>query len=75
MRTIIPAAFLAAPLAAMLAACSADKAPAEPPRAVRIAEVRYGDAVEANRYVGTVQARHEVDHAFRVGGRVAERRV
>jgi RND family efflux transporter MFP subunit len=31
--------------------------------------------VEANRYVGTVHARHEVEHAFRVGGKVAERRV
>ena len=26
---------------------------------------------EANRYVGTVQARHEVEQAFRVGGKVA----
>ena len=30
---------------------------------------------EANRYFGTVQARHEVDQAFRVGGKVASRKV
>ena len=30
---------------------------------------------EAHRYVGTVQSRHEVDQAFRVGGKVVERRV
>ena len=30
---------------------------------------------ETNRYVGTVQARHEVDEAFRVGGKVVQRKV
>ena len=30
---------------------------------------------KCNRYVGTVQARHEVDQAFRVGGKVAQRKV
>ena len=44
-------------------------------RPVRTVEVRYGEAREANRYVGTVQSRHEVDQAFRVGGKVVERRV
>jgi RND family efflux transporter MFP subunit len=74
-RTVIAAAVVAALLAAMLAACSPQKPPAEPLRAVRTAEVRYDSAGEANRYVGTVQSRREVDQAFRVGGKVAERRV
>ena len=32
-------------------------------------------AREANRYAGTVQSRHEVDQAFRVGGKVVQRKV
>ena len=32
-------------------------------------------AREANRYAGTVQSRFEVDQAFRVGGKVAQRKV
>ena len=62
-------------MAALLAACSPDKPPAETLRPVRTVELRYDSAAEANRYVGTVQSRHEVDQAFRVGGKVAQRRV
>jgi RND family efflux transporter MFP subunit len=71
-----PIALLAVlpPLAAALTACSHETAP-EAPRPVRTVEVRYGEAREAIRYVGTVQSRHEVDQAFRVGGKVVERRV
>ena len=54
---------------------AAGKPPAEALRAVRTVEIRYDQAEEMNRYVGTVQSRHEVDQAFRVGGKVAERRV
>jgi RND family efflux transporter MFP subunit len=68
------AAFIALPLAAMLGACT-DKPPAEALRAVRTAEVRYDNAAEKNRYAGTVRARHEVDQAFRVGGKVVKRSV
>jgi RND family efflux transporter MFP subunit len=42
---------------------------------VRTVAIRYDHAQEANRYVGTVQARHEAEHAFRVGGKVAQRKV
>ncbi|HSC07806.1 MAG TPA: efflux RND transporter periplasmic adaptor subunit [Steroidobacteraceae bacterium] len=42
---------------------------------VRTVELRYDKAREANRYFGTVQARHEVDQAFRVGGKIASRKV
>ncbi len=68
------AACLALPLAAMLGACTT-KPPAEPLRAVRTVEIRYDTEGETNRYVGTVRARHEVDQAFRVGGKVAKRSV
>ena len=62
-------------VAAMLCACSPDKPPVEAPRPVRTAEIRYDATREANRYVGTVQSRFEVDQAFRVGGKVAQRKV
>jgi RND family efflux transporter MFP subunit len=42
---------------------------------VRTVELRYDKAREVNRYFGTVQARHEVDQAFRVGGKIAQRKV
>jgi RND family efflux transporter MFP subunit len=42
---------------------------------VRTIEVRYDGARETSRYFGSVQARHEVDQAFRVGGKVMERRI
>ena len=69
------AAVVALPIAAMLSACSPDKPPMQAPRPVHTAEVHYDHAREANRYVGTVQSRHEVDEAFRVGGKVVQRKV
>lgn len=62
-------------VAAMLSACSPDKPPVEAPRPVRTAEIRYDFAHEANHYAATVQSRYEVDQAFRVGGKVAQRKV
>jgi RND family efflux transporter MFP subunit len=58
----------------VLSACSSKPAP-EPLRAVRTAEIRYDKTQESNRYVGTVQSRHEVNEAFRVGGKVVQRKV
>ena len=75
MKTSLAAAHLAAPIAAMLCACSPDKPPAEALRPVRTVELRYDKAAEANRYFGSVQSRYEVDQAFRVGGKVVERKV
>jgi RND family efflux transporter MFP subunit len=69
------AAAVALPIAAMLSACSPDKPPVEAPRPVHTAVVRYDQAREASRYVGTIQSRHEVDQAFRVGGKVVQRKV
>ncbi len=75
MKTYRPAAILSLPIAVILAACSPSKPPTEPLRPVRTSEISYGQAREANRYAGTVQPRHEVDQAFRVGGKVVQRPV
>jgi RND family efflux transporter MFP subunit len=73
-RMLAPAVFIVVPLAALLAGCS-EKAAPEPLRQVRTVELRYDRAQEANRYVGTVQSRHEVNEAFRVGGKIVQRKV
>ncbi|HKN09338.1 MAG TPA: biotin/lipoyl-binding protein, partial [Pseudomonadota bacterium] len=75
MKTSLAAAFVTVPIAAVLCACTPNKPTAEAPRTVRTVELRYDKAQQTNRYVGTVQARHEVDQAFRVGGKVVQRRV
>ncbi|AOE85207.1 efflux RND transporter periplasmic adaptor subunit [Pseudomonas sp. TCU-HL1] len=62
-------------VAAMLCACSPDQLAVQAPRPVRVVEISYDNARETNRYVGTVQSRHEVDQAFRVGGKIAQRKV
>jgi membrane fusion protein, multidrug efflux system len=75
LKTTHAPALLAIPLAAMLAACSPKAQPAEPLRPVRTVQLRYDGASAANRYTGTVRSRHEVDEAFRVGGKIAQRKV
>ncbi len=74
-KTSLVAAFVTVPIAAVLCACTPNKPTTEAPRSVRTVELRYDKAQQTNRYVGTVQARHEVDQAFRVGGKVVQRRV
>jgi RND family efflux transporter MFP subunit len=61
--------------AVMLCACSPDQPAVQALRPVHSVEVSYANVRETNRYVGTVQSRHEVDQAFRVGGKVALRKV
>lgn len=75
MKPSITAAVFAAPIAVVLSACSHDKPTAEVLRPVRAVEIRYGNATDTNRYAGTIRARHEVDQAFRVGGKVMQRLV
>ena len=75
MKTSHAAALLLVTSAALLSACSREKPPVEALRAVRTAEVRYDRAPETNRYFGSVQARYEVDQAFRVGGKIVTRKV
>ena len=74
MKTSLTLAVLVVPIAALLSACSSKPAP-EALRSVRTVEVRYDKAQETDRYFGAVQARHEVDQAFRVGGKVVQRKV
>ena len=73
-KTSIALVAIVIPLSALLTGCGKEPAPAAL-RPVRTVAIRYGEAREAHRYVGTVQSRHEVDQAFRVGGKVVERRV
>ena len=75
MKTSLTAALLAGPIALALSACSQHKPVHEELRAVRTVELRYGIATETDRYAGTVRSRHEVDQAFRVGGKVSQRLV
>lgn len=58
----------------VLSACTSQQPP-EPLRAVRTAEIRYDRTQQTNRYLGAVQSRHEVNEAFRVGGKVVQRKV
>jgi len=74
-KASIATAFIAATIASFLSACSSHTPPAEVLRPVRIVELRYESAHDVSRYFGSVQARHEVDQAFRVGGKVIERRI
>jgi RND family efflux transporter MFP subunit len=62
-------------VAALLCACSPDQPSVPATRAVRTVEINYDNARDVSRYVGTVQSRHEVDQSFRVGGKVAQRKV
>jgi RND family efflux transporter MFP subunit len=74
-RTSITAAVVAVTTISLLAACATEAPPAEALRPVRAAEIRYATERAASRYFGAVQARREVDQAFRVGAKVIERRV
>jgi RND family efflux transporter MFP subunit len=74
-NTPLAGAFVSVLIAAPLCACTQNKPTAEAPRTVRTVELRYDKVQETDRYVGTVQARHEVDQAFRVGGKIVRRRV
>ena len=74
MKTSPSLLLLAAAICASLSACTKEP-PAEALRQVRTVQVRYDKVAEANRYFGSVQARHEVDQGFRVGGKIVSRRV
>lgn len=75
MKAPLAAVLLAVPIGALLCACSGDPPEGTTPRPVRTVDLRYDEQRETHRYVGTVQARHVVDQAFRVGGKVVARHV
>ena len=60
--------------APLIAACT-QHAPGERPRPVRSVELRYDATGDEHRYFGAVQSRHEIAQAFRVGGKVIERKI
>lgn len=62
-------------VAVMLSACSPDQPTVQAPRPVHTVQISYDNARDISRYVGTVQSRHEVEQAFRVGGKIAQRKV
>lgn len=62
-------------VAVVLSACSPDQPTAQAPRPVHTVQISYDNARDISRYVGTVQSRHEVEQAFRVGGKVDQRKV
>lgn len=61
--------------AGALTACSDDPPPQPPVRPVLYVEVQSQSAETVGRFAGTIQARYETTLGFRVGGRVAQRRV
>ena len=75
MKTLFISSAVAVTVASLLAACGSPVPTADTFRPVRTIEVRYDDARDTSRYFGSVQARYEVEEAFRVGGKVMERRV
>lgn len=69
----VPIALVAA---ALLAGCSGPPPAEKPPRAVLVRTVvDTGEAPSLSVYTGEVKARYEADLAFRIGGKIIERRV
>lgn len=75
MKALFASSAVAVTAASLLVACGSPAPVEEALRPVRTAVIRYDGAREASRYFGSVQARYEIDQAFRVGGKVMERRV
>jgi RND family efflux transporter MFP subunit len=75
MKAIFASSVIAISAASFLSACGSKAPTEEPLRPVHTVEVQYEGAPDTNRYFGSVHARHEVEQAFRVAGKVMERRV
>lgn len=71
----IVAATIAATLTTQLCACSESTPTAQTFRPVKAVKLHYEDMSNTSSYFATVASRYEVDQAFRVGGKVLERRV
>lgn len=68
-------AVTAATLACLLSACSQPDAPLQTLRSVSTVELHYAGERDSHRYFATVASRNEVAQAFRVGGKVRERKI
>ena len=72
----LAAAACLAAIALALAACGRAPAPVAAPRPVLVAQAEaVSSTAEGNSYIGEIRARDEAPVAFRVGGRIVERRV
>lgn len=58
-----------------LAACSKQEPTPEVVRPVQLAQVAVGSTAQTAVFAGEVKPRHETDLAFRIGGKIIERRV
>lgn len=65
----------AAVLCSLLASCADPVPPTEALRPVKTVELKYNGEHDSHRYFAVVSPRNEVEQAFRVGGKVLERRV
>lgn len=61
-------------VAGLLAACGQHQPPAVSPRPVIVTTVAPQTSATLAAYAGEVRARHETDLAFRIGGKIVERR-
>jgi membrane fusion protein, multidrug efflux system len=61
--------------AAMLAACTPPAENVKPPRPALVFTIGPGGGTDADVYPGEIRARHESDHAFRIGGKIVSRLV
>lgn len=59
----------------LLAGCSKPDAPADAVRPALAYRVGTNAGVDSDVYPGEIRARHEADHAFRIGGKMVERLV
>ena len=75
MKTANAAAPLAAAIILLLTGCSPRPPSVDVPRPIRSVELSYGGARDVNRYFAAVQARYQVDEAFRVAGKATQRQV
>jgi RND family efflux transporter MFP subunit len=60
---------------ALLAACTRSEPPPPGVRPVQLYQVSLGGAADTSVFAGEVKPRHEADLAFRIGGKIVERRV
>lgn len=74
MKVFVTAA-TAATITALLCACSEPAPSSVALRPVNIVELQYDNMRSTHRYFASVASRYEVDQAFRIGGKVLERKV
>lgn len=70
-RTLLAAVFGAA----LLAGCARESSPPEPVRPVVLSKVAVGIPQDVAVFAGEVKPRHEADLAFRIAGKLVERKV